>query len=170
MLVSLIVAAAENNVIGKNNNLPWHLPADMKYFREKTMGHCVIMGRKNYDSIPLKFRPLHGRTNIIVTHQNNFSADGCIVVNSVDEALQESKKQNETEAFIIGGGEIFSQAVGIANKIYLTRIHSSVEGDVYFPELSPTDWIEESAQHFKADEKHKFDYSFLVLIKRKNKI
>lgn len=167
MLVSLIVAAAENNVIGKNNNLPWHLPADMKYFRETTMGHCVIMGRKNYDSIPGKFRPLQGRTNIIVTRQNNFSAPDCIVVHSVEQAFGEAKKKNETEAFIIGGGEIFAQAVSIADKIYLTRIHSVIDGDVFFPELNREEWKEESVQHFNADEKNKFDYSFLTLIRKK---
>ena len=87
MIISLIAAVAENNVIGKNNTLPWHLPADMKYFRDTTMGHSVIMGRRNYDSIPLKYRPLDGRTNIVVTRQKSFQADGCIVVNSVEEAL-----------------------------------------------------------------------------------
>jgi dihydrofolate reductase len=167
MLISIIAAAAENNVIGKNNDLPWHLPADMKYFKDKTMGHCVIMGRKNYDSIPLRFRPFTGRTNIIVTRQKNFSAPGCIVVNSLDEALAEAKKKNETEAFIIGGGEIFKHSMELADKIYLTRIHSMIEGDVYFPSLNPEEWQEESAEHRKADEKNKYDYSFVVLSKRK---
>src|ERR1044072_1950521 len=99
MLVSLIVAASENNVIGKNGQLPWHLPTDMKYFRDTTMGHCVIMGRKNFDSIPDKFRPLAGRTNIIVTRQKNYSALDCIVVNSIEEALEKAKQKNESEAF-----------------------------------------------------------------------
>src|SRR5262245_11140061 len=101
MLVSLIVAVAENNVIGKKGQLPWHLPNDMKYFKDTTMEHCVIMGRKNFDSIPDKFRPLAGRTNIIVTHQKNFSAPGCIVINSVEDALEQAKQKNESEAFII---------------------------------------------------------------------
>lgn len=163
MVISLIVAASQNNVIGKNGQLPWHLPTDMKYFRDVTMGHCVIMGRKNYDSIPEKFRPLAGRTNIIVTHQKKFSAPGCIVVNSINEALETAKKKNETEAFIIGGGEIFKHALGMADKIYLTRIHASVDGDVFFPELNMNEWKEESARHCKADEKNKYDYSFVVL-------
>jgi len=166
MLVSLIAAVSENNVIGKGNQLPWHLPADMKYFREITMGRCLIMGRKNYDSIPEKFRPLPGRTNIIVTRQKNFSADRCIVVNSMEEALDQAKKKKETEAFIIGGGEIFKHSLHLADKIYLTRIHHIIDGDVFFPELNADEWKEESAQHCKADEKNKFDYSFLVL-KRK---
>ena len=167
MIISLIAAVSENNVIGKNNNLPWHLPADMKYFRETTMGHCVIMGRKNYDSIPLKFRPLQGRTNIIVTRQNNFSASDCIIVHSLEEALEEAKNKNETEAFIIGGGEIFGRAVSMADKIYLTQIHSAIDGDVFFPELNMDEWKEESALHCKVDEKNKFDYSFLTLIRKK---
>ena len=167
MLVSLIVAAAENNVIGKNNHLPWHLPADMKYFKDKTMGHCVIMGRKNYNSIPDRFRPLAGRTNIVVTRQKNFSAPGCIVVNSIEQALEEAKKKNDSEAFIIGGGEIFKQSLKLTDKIYLTRIHRPIEGDVYFPELSSAEWQEESALHCKADEKNKFDFSFLVFIRKK---
>ena len=165
MIVSLIVATSENNVIGKNNQLPWHLPADVKYFREKTMGHCVIMGRKNFDSIPEKFRPLQGRTNIIITHQKNFFATDCIVVNSIEEALNQAKKKNEIEVFIIGGGEIFGQSVEVADKIYLTRIHAIVDGDVFFPEINKQEWKEESVKHCKADEKNKFDYSFLTLTK-----
>jgi dihydrofolate reductase len=163
MLVSLIVAASENNVIGKNGQLPWHLPTDMKYFRDTTMGHCVIMGRKNYDSIPDKFRPLQGRTNIIVTRQKNYSAPGCIVVNSIEGALEQTKQKNESEAFIIGGGEIFKHSMHLADKIYLTRIHATIDGDVFFPPVNMKEWKEESVQHFKADEKNKFDYSFIVL-------
>ena len=167
MTISIIAAASENNVIGKKNQLPWHLPSDMKYFRDTTMGHCVIMGRKNYDSTPEKFRPLPGRTNIIVTRQNKFSAPGCMVVNSIEEALEEVKKKNETEAFIIGGGEIFRQSMHLADKIYLTKVHAEIEGDVYFPEINNEEWKVESAQRFKADEKNKYDYSFLILMRKK---
>src|ERR1035437_8776354 len=124
MIVSLIVAVAENNVIGKDNNLPWHLPADMKYFRDTTLGHCVIMGRKNYDSIPLKYRPLEKRTNIVITRQKDFKADNCIVVHSVEEALSEAKRENESEAFIIGGADIYKQTIDVADKIYYTKIRS----------------------------------------------
>ena len=163
MIVSLIAAVAENNVIGKDNRMPWHLPTDLKYFREKTMGHCVITGRKNFESIPEKFRPLYGRTNIIVTHQKDFSAPRCIIVNSIEEAIDTAKQKNEFEAFIIGGGEIFRQAMGMADKMYLTRIHTTIDGDVFFPPINMKEWREESVQHFKADEKNKFDYSFIVL-------
>ncbi len=167
MIISLIAAAAENNVIGRNNQLPWHLPSDMKYFREKTMGHCVIMGRKNFETIPDKFRPLPGRTNIIVTHQKDFSFPGIITANSIEEALEIVKQKNEPEAFIIGGGEIFKQALGMADKIYLTRIHAAIDGNVFFPSLNMNEWKEETVQHFKADEKNKFDYSFIVLSRNK---
>ena len=167
MIISIIAAVAENNVIGKNNDLPWHLPADMKYFKDKTMEHCVIMGRKNYDSIPLKYRPLSGRTNIIVTRQKNFSAPGCVVVNSVEEGLDFAKSKNETEAFIIGGGQIFRHSQKLADKIYLTRIHSAIDGDVHFPVLNPEEWQEESVQHCKVDEKNKYDFSFLTYVRKK---
>src|ERR1039457_5253262 len=122
MIISLIVAVSENNVIGKNNSLPWHLPADVKYFRDTTMGHCVIMGRKNYDSIPLKYRPLDGRTNIVITRQMDFKAENCIVVNSVEDALKKAKEKNETEIFIIGGADIYNQTMALADKIYITKI------------------------------------------------
>src|SRR6185436_9235065 len=116
MIISLIVAVAENNVIGRNNRLPWRLPADMKFFKEKTTGHCVITGRKNYDSIPDKFRPLPDRTNIVVTRNQELELPGAIVVTSLDAAIQEAEKRNETECFVIGGGEIFKQVVDRANR------------------------------------------------------
>jgi dihydrofolate reductase len=162
MKISLIVAVAENGVIGRNNDLPWHLPKDMKYFRDTTMGHCVIMGRKNYDSIPLKYRPLEGRTNIIVTRQKDFKAEGCIVVNSVEDALEVARKKNEAEVFVIGGAEIFKHTTDIADKIYYTRIYNSFEGDVYFPELDLSKWKLVSKKDVSADEKNKFPFSFCV--------
>src|SRR5437016_4645825 len=122
MIISLIVAVSENNVIGRNNQLPWHLPIDMKFFKEKTMGHCVIMGRKNYDSIPLKYRPLSGRTNIVVTRNRNLKLPEVIVKHSLEEAIDYAREKKETECFIIGGGEIFKDALVRADKIYLTRI------------------------------------------------
>src|SRR5258706_13667816 len=116
MTISLIAAVSENNVIGKDNQLPWYLPADMKYFREKTMGHCVITGRKNYDSIPEKFRPLPGRTNIIISRNPDLKIPGAIVVHSLQEAIQFVSQKKETECFIIGGREIFKQALEYCDK------------------------------------------------------
>ena len=162
MVISIIVAVSENNVIGRNNNLPWHLPADMKYFKDKTMGHFVVMGRKNFDSIPDKYRPLSGRTNVVVTRQNNFNAAGVQVVHTINEAIQLAKEKNETECFIIGGGEIFSQSIELCDRIYLTRIHHRIEGDVFFPELNQKEWKETSRKEVKADEKNNYDFSFLV--------
>lgn len=162
MIISLIAAVAENNVIGKDNNLPWHLPTDMKYFRDTTMGHCVIMGRKNYDSIPLKFRPFDGRTNIVVTRQKDFVAEDCIVVHSVERALEVAKEKNEPEVFIIGGAEIYKQTIDMADKVYYTRIHHSFEGDAFFPAIDPVKWKLISQKDFAADAKNKYPFSFCV--------
>jgi len=165
MIISLIAAVAENNVIGKNNDLPWHLPADMKYFRDVTMGHSVIMGRKNYDSIPLKYRPLEGRTNIVVTRQKDFKAEGCIVVNSVEDALQEAGKKSSSvsrEVFIIGGADIYRQTMEVADKIYYTKIHHSFEGDAFFPVINESKWKLLSRKDIPADAKNKFPFSFCV--------
>jgi dihydrofolate reductase len=161
MLISIIVAAAENGIIGKGNTLPWHMPADMKYFREKTMGHCVVTGRKNYESIPDKFRPLPGRTNIVITRNKNFQAPGAVVVHSLKDAIDFASQKREPELFIIGGGEIFREALPVTNTVYLTRIHKTIEGDVAFPELKSNEWKESARRDFLADEKNPADFSFL---------
>ncbi len=160
MKISLIAAVAENGVIGVDNKLPWHLPNDMKYFKDKTMGHCVVMGRKNYDSIPQKFRPLEGRTNIVVTGQKNFSAPGCIVVNSIEGALAEAKTRNEAECFIIGGANIYNQTIGMADTLYYTRVHASFAGDAHFPEVDWNKWKLVAQDDLQPDDKHKYAYSF----------
>src|SRR3954471_6943606 len=118
-MISIIVACSENNVIGANNSLIWHLPADMKFFKEKTTGHCIITGRKNYESIPEKFRPLPNRTNIVITRQSDYSAPGASVVNSLEAALEKAKATGDEEIFIIGGAEIFNQALRYTDRIYL---------------------------------------------------
>ncbi len=166
MIISLIAAVSENNVIGKDNNLPWHLPTDMKYFRDTTMGHCVIMGRKNYDSIPLKYRPLDGRTNIVVTRQKDLKAEGCIVVNTVEAALAVAKEKNESEVFVIGGADIYNQTINIADKIYYTKIHHSFEGDAFFSEIDLKKWSLISKKDFPADERNKYPFSFCVYNKK----
>lgn len=167
MLISIIVAVSENNVIGRNNDLPWHLPADMKYFKNTTLGHCVVMGRKNYDSIPLKYRPLQGRINIVVTRNKNFHAAGVVAAGSIEEAIDYAKNKNESECFIIGGGEVFSQSLKYCDKVYLTRIHHSFDGDVFFPELPLHEWKEVSRIENKADEKNILPFSFLVYERKK---
>lgn len=133
-VVSLIVAIAETNrVMGNQGKLPWHIPADLKRFKELTSGHPIIMGRKTYESIG---RPLPNRTNIIITHDLSYQADECIVLSSLDDALEEAQKHDSEEVFIIGGGEVFRLAMGIAERLYLTLIKGDITGDVFFPEYS----------------------------------
>tara|TARA_B110000902_G_scaffold30502_1_gene32822 strand:+ start:112 stop:612 length:501 start_codon:yes stop_codon:yes gene_type:complete len=163
MKVALIVAAAENHVIGKDNDLIWNLPKDMKFFKETTKGHFVIMGRKNFESIPQKYRPLPNRTNVVVTRQKDYLAEGCLVVNSLAEALQEAEKAKDLEPFIIGGGEIYRLALEqqLIDRVYLTRIHKNYQGDTFFPELNKEWKLLKSDKHL-ADEKHECDYSFEI--------
>lgn len=163
MRVSLIVAASENHVIGKDNDLIWDLPKDMKFFKDTTQDHFVIMGRKNFDSIPQKYRPLPNRTNVVVTRQKDYTAKGCIVVNSIQEALAEAVKANDTEPFVIGGGEIYRLALenNLVERIYLTRIHKTFVGDTFFPTLSE-DWKLIRSETNKADVKHECDFTFEV--------
>ena len=166
MKVSLIVAVAENGVIGKDNDLIWHLPKDMHFFKETTLGHHVIMGRKNFESIPHKYRPLPNRTNIVVTRQSGYEAEGSIVVNSVETALNIAKNNGDTEPFIIGGGEIYKLALeaNLVDKIYLTKINHTFDGDTFFPELGKS-WKEVERIDCKSDEKHAHNYSFLTFDK-----
>jgi len=163
MTVSLIVAVADNGAIGKNNDLLWKMPADMRFFVEKTTGHPVIMGRKNYLSIPEKYRPLKNRTNIIVTRDPDFSAEGSMVCNSVEEAIDQALTENK-EVFIIGGGEIYRYALqhNLCQRIYLTEIHESFDADVYFPPLDHQKWKEIERKDHAADEQNPHDFSFLI--------
>jgi len=167
MKVSLIVAVAENGVIGKDNDLIWNLPNDMRFFKETTTGHHVIMGRKNFESIAHKYRPLPNRTNIVITRQSDYKVEGCIVVHSVEEALDIAKNNGEEEAFIIGGGQIYIIALDkdLVDKIYITKVHHSFDGDTFLPELS-NKWREESKIINKADEKHAYDFDFITLEKK----
>lgn len=167
MITSIIAATAENRVIGKDNQLPWSLPADMKFFRDTTMGHCVIMGRKNYDSIPAKFRPLKGRTNIVITRQKDFVAPDCIVTHSVSEAIEEARKLNMKEAFIIGGAQIYDETISVADKLYLTHIHNKFEGDVLFPEVDFSQWNETSRDDRQVDEKNLYPFSICTYERKK---
>jgi dihydrofolate reductase len=160
MNISIIVAVGSNNAIGKNNTLIWHLPADMKFFKEKTTGHCIITGRKNYESIPDKFRPLSNRTNIVITRQEDYKAPGAIVTASLEAALEKAKQTGDSEIFIIGGGDIFRQSLHLATTIYLTKIDETFDADVFFPELDLTKWEEVASVKGIRDEKNKYDYTF----------
>jgi len=166
MGVSLIVAVAENGVIGKDNDLIWHLPKDMHFFKKTTLGHHVIMGRKNFESIPHKYRPLPDRTNVVITRQSGYKAEGSIVVNSVESALQIAKQNGDKEPFIIGGGQIYKLALeaNLIDKIYLTKINQTFDGDTFFPKLG-NEWKEIERIDCKSDEKHAHEYSFLTFEK-----
>lgn len=167
MTISLIAAVAQNRVIGKENDLPWRLPDDMKYFMQTTLGHHVLMGRKNYDSLPDKFKPLPNRTNIVVTRQNNFNASGCTVVSSIEKGIDLALENNETELFVIGGAQIYKQSLERANYLYLTEINAEIEGDTYFPSFEPNDWEEVSRKHHGIDDRHRYSFDF-VIYKRKH--
>lgn len=156
-MISLVVAAARNNVIGKGNALPWSLPNDLKHFREVTAGRTVIMGRKTFESIG---RPLPKRRNIIITRQEDYKPEGVEVVGSLDAAIA-SMPEGE-EAFVIGGGEIFRQALPIADRIYLTRVEADVEGDAFFPPLEADKWRETSRVDGIVDEKNTLPHTFLI--------
>lgn len=164
MIVSVIIAASENNVIGKDNKLPWHLPADLKYFKNLTMGHHVIMGRKTYESIG---KILPGRTFIIVTRQKEYKVGGAFVVHSIREAIQTAEKAGESEVFVIGGAEIIHESLPLVDKLYLTRIHADVDGDTYLSLPETVEWIEENKTSYEKDEKHAYAFSFLELIKKR---
>lgn len=162
MIRSVIVAQSENRAIGINNTLPWHLPADLKRFKSITMGHCIIMGRKTYDSIG---RALPGRTNIIVTRNQSLSMDGCVIVHSLEEAYNYALQMNETEAFVIGGAELIKQAISDCDKIYLTVIHSEIDGDTFLEPISD-EWEVETSEKHNSDEKNNYNYSFINYIKK----
>lgn len=162
MKLSSIVAVSEKNVIGKDNSLIWHLPADMKFFKEKTTGHCVISGRKNYESIPEKFRPLPNRTNIIISRQADYLAPGAIIVGSINDAIERATHTGDEEIFIIGGAEIFKQTMHLVNRLYVTKIYHFFEGDVFFPLIDPGVWKEIERKKGIVDEKNKYEHDFII--------
>jgi dihydrofolate reductase len=160
MLISAIVATAKNNVIGKNNQIPWYLPADLAWFKRTTMGHHIIMGRNSFHSIG---RPLPKRTNIVVTRDPFFQADGVLVAHSVEEALGMAYDNGETEAFIIGCGAIYRETADLWDKLYLTEVDLEAEGDVLFPAIEPEVWQETWREHHGPDEKNEWAYTFRIL-------
>lgn len=156
--ISLIVAMADNGVIGRDNALPWRLPNDLKHFRRLTMGHPIVMGRKNYESIG---RPLPGRRNIVVTRSAGFVAPGCTVVHTIDAAL--AAAGGDPEIFIIGGAELYAQTLAQARRLYLTEVHATVAGDVRFPPWDRQAWREVTREDHPADAAHEHTYSFVTL-------
>lgn len=160
MILSIIVAIAKNRAIGKDNKLLWYLPNDLKHFKDVTTGHTVIMGRKTFDSVG---KPLPKRRNIVVTRQA-ISIEDCEVAPSIEAAIALCKA--EDEVFIVGGAEIYRQAIPLTNRIYLTIIDQDFEGDTFFPELNPDEWQETDREDFEPDEKNKYKYAFITLVRR----
>ena len=158
----MIVAVSKNNVIGKNNSLAWHLPDDMNYFSNMTQGHSVIMGRKNWESIPKKFRPLPNRKNIVITRNTDFNEDKCKVVNSLEDAIKASRDNDDEEIFIIGGGEIYKLGFDFIDKLYITEIKANVEGDTFFPLWDSKKWKEVSRINHPSDDKHIYEFDYVI--------
>ena len=157
----MVVAMDTKGVIGRDNGLPWHLPADLQHFKKTTMGKPILMGRKTHESIG---RPLPGRTNIVITRDTGYRAEGCVVVNSIDAALEAAGEQDEI--MVIGGAEFYRQVLPRTDTIYLTRIHETFTGDTIFPELNDADWREVERSDQAADAKNPHDYSFIRLDRR----
>jgi dihydrofolate reductase len=157
--ISLIAAMSENRVIGRGNQLPWHMPADLKHFKELTSGHTVIMGRRTFESINSK--PLPKRRNIVITRQMNYSPDGVTVAHDFDESMRVAAQASSLdEVFVLGGAEIFKLALPLANRIYLTVIHACIEGDTFFPQIDPHRWKLVSDDRHQPDEKNRHPFSF----------
>jgi len=169
MKISMIVAMAENQVIGRDNKLPWYLPNDLKYFKQVTMGKPILMGRKTYESIG---KPLPGRTNIVMTRSADWSAEGVKVVHSIAEALKLATAiaeiDGQEELMVIGGDQIYRAALAQSDRLYLTEVHAQVEGDAEFPSIDRADWVEISREKFAAQGPNPYDYSFVVLDKRES--
>lgn len=159
IVFSFLVAADENNVIGKDNKLPWHLPNDLKYFKNISWGLPILMGRKTFDSIG---KPLPGRYNIVITRNSEWKHDGVEVAHSTEEAIAKAKQYQVKELIVIGGAEIFKTSLHKANRIYLTRIHHQFEGDVFFPVLNKEEWMLVNERHCEADEKNAWPHTFQV--------
>lgn len=166
MKISLIAAVGKNNVIGTDGDLPWSLPKDMKFFSSTTRGHHVLMGRKNFESIPDKYRPLPGRPNLVATRNTNYEAAGAAVFNTIDEAIAHAKLAGEEELFIIGGGEIYNQTLHLADKLYITEVDAEPAGDAHFPEFDKSAFVKEEIADYKPDETHNFAFKICVYSKK----
>ncbi|WP_226530521.1 dihydrofolate reductase [Metabacillus niabensis] len=157
-MISLIVAMDKYRLIGRDNQLPWHLPQDLAYFKKVTMNHKIIMGRKTFESIG---RPLPGRENIIVTRDSTYSQEGCTILHSIDEILELSSRSDE-ELFVIGGAEIFKEILPVSDRLYITEIDDEFEGDTYFPDRKETEWKKISVEKGTKDAKNPYDFEFVV--------
>nr|AIA18962.1 Dihydrofolate reductase [uncultured bacterium] len=165
MIISLIVAMDEKRGIGKAGKLPWRLSSDLKTFRELTMGHHVIVGRKTFESIG---KLLPGRQMIVVSRDRGFKPEGCLVAGSVQDALNIAQEHGETELFVIGGAEIYSQTLQAADRLYLTQVHAEVDADTFFPELNFEEWNPADSSFQLADEKNEYAFTFTVLIRKRH--
>lgn len=159
MTISLIVAAAQNNAIGKEGGMPWHLPNDLRHFKNLTWGMPVLMGRKTFESLG---KPLPGRKNIVISRQPGWSASGAVVVKSIEDALFVAREADMKEVMVIGGGEIYKSLFDRAKRIYLTRVEAEPEADTFFPVIDPQQWHLMSQKNHEADEKNAYNYSFQV--------
>ena len=169
--LALIVAMAENRVIGINNQLPWYLPEDLKYFKQVTMGKPIIMGRKTHESIG---RPLPGRTNIVVTRQRGMDFEGCSTAANLDDAIGLAEQigiiNGISESVVIGGAELYALALPLADRIYLTQVHAEVKGDAFFPQIDWSQWQEIGREDYQAEGSNPYDYSFLVLDRKEDEV
>ena len=157
-MITIIAAISKNNALGKDNDLIWHLPADLKRFKKVTSGHYILMGRNTFESIG---KPLPNRTSVIITRNTDYNKDGCLIANSIEQALKLSKKQETV--FIIGGAQVYKQAIDrdLVDQLDITLVHEEFDADVFFPEIDPMIWKEVSRENFMADEKNKYDFSFI---------
>ena len=162
MKISMIAAMSNNRVIGINNDLPWHLPDDFKFFQTKTKGHHVVMGRKNYESLPLKFRPLPNRINLIMTKNKDYQAENTHIFHSIETAIKYADIQGEEELFIIGGGEIYKLGLPYTDTIYLTEVNTSLNGHAYFPIFDKQTFKETLRSHHNKDARHQYSFDYVT--------
>ena len=168
MTISIIAAVGANNVIGRNNQLPWHMPADLKWFKNHTMGHHLLMGRKTFESTG---RPLPGRITVVITRNPNYAPEGVAIARSLDEAISKAEAAGDPEIYIAGGAEIFAQGLHRADRMYITRIHAEPEGDTFFPEFDDVnEWKLVDTEHCEADQKNPHPYSFLTYERQETQI
>jgi dihydrofolate reductase len=163
VIISIIVAMDEKGGIGKNNKLPWHMSSDLKRFKKITLNHHIAMGRKTFQTIG---KPLPGRVMIVISHQKDYKPDGCVVVNTLNAAIKLADENDETELFIIGGGEIFSQSIDIADKIYMTIVHADIHGDIIFPKIDKSDWNVVLSESIRQEANDEYNSDFQILVRK----